>query len=147
MTLRVELAAMWAVLLFAVSAYAGETVKGTVLAARAEGSIVRLELDDPGVSQVTLLIGWLSNFPPAPEQYYLGKVISVRGSVQSFRGRSEILVRDADDIVVLSAAAPVADATRPEPGEVEKLRDRVRTLEQRLRELELRNRALGGRDE
>jgi hypothetical protein len=140
-------AAVCAMLLAAACAGAEETVSGTVRVAGADGSVVRLNFDDPGAPQVILLIGWASNFPPAPEQYYLGKTLSVRGSPRMFRGRPEIHVRDAGDIVVLSAASPAAGPTPVAPGEVEMLREQVRTLEQRVKELERRPHEAGERDE
>jgi hypothetical protein len=133
-------------LLTSVDASAAETVvSGTIHAARADGSAVRLDFEDPSTPPVILLVGWLSNFPPAPEQYYLGKSISVRGSLRSFRGASEVHVRDAAEITVLSAVSP-RDSSPPTLGEVDKLREQVRTLQQRVQELE-RGRENGGRSE
>ncbi|HUI26797.1 MAG TPA: hypothetical protein VL403_12005 [Candidatus Kryptonia bacterium] len=131
----------WSMLLLALRASAAETiVSGTVSTARTEGSVVRLGFEDSNIPPVVLLLGWLSNFPPAPEQYYLGRAVSVRGSLRSFRGASEIYVRDAADITVLSSSTGGDSATPATSVEVDRLRAQVRALQKRVQELEQGNR-------
>lgn len=111
-------------------------VSGIVRSTRVEGSTVRLLFDDdPQSVQVVLILGWLNHFPPAPEQYYVGKSLTVRGAVQKFHEVSEIAVRDPADITVHGAPADAPQAADRE-SEIERLHDQVRTLQRRVQELE-----------
>ncbi len=116
-------------------------VEGTVTAAERDGNVVRLRLGaTPQALTVSLVIGLLSNFPPAPERYYLGQTVRVAGTIRSFRDTPEIVIHDPAHITVLGAAQPAA-AERPVPtppaGEdAAALREQVRALTERLRELE-----------
>jgi hypothetical protein len=120
-------------------------VEGTVTAAQRDGNTVHLHLGNgPQDLTVSLIITLLSNFPAAPERYYLGKKVRVGGMIRSFRGVPEMVIRDQADIQVLdsgSARAPgVVD--RPGgaggPGQESDLRERVERLGQRVQHLEER---------
>jgi hypothetical protein len=124
-----------------------KTVEGTVTAAEREGNAVRLHLGSgPQALTVSLVIGLLSKFPPAPERYYLGKTLRVAGTIGSFRGTPEIVVRDAAEIQVAGAPKPAASnppgtgpasARQPPPADtIEVLHERIRVLEERVRQLE-----------
>ncbi len=112
-------------------------VTGTVRRASADGNAVTLAFDDDPTSvRVILLRGWVDDFPHDPVRYYLGKTVQVHGSVTYFKDTPEIIVRDADDLVVVGQAKPAAPVGAPLPDEVKALRERLRLLEERVRELE-----------
>ena len=121
---------------------AGSTcaVHGVVAAAAAEGNVVRLYFDKERRDvSVAIVRGWLSAFPPRPDEYYLGKEIVATAPVRSFRGSIEVVVRDRSDIRVIGDA-PTAGAAAPDggAGEQDDLRERLRELERRMDELERR---------
>jgi len=104
---------------------------------------------------VSLVIGLLNSFPPVPENYYPGKTVRVAGTVRSFRGVPEIVIRDAADIQVVDSggaampaeAAPAASSVMAMPPvreddsvrqHLETLTERVRQLEERVQQLESR---------
>ena len=125
------------ILLLAFRSGAVETVvSGTVRSAHVDGATVRLDLADADAPQVVLIVGWLSGFPATPEQYYLGREISARGALRSFRGVREVQVRDVADLTVVSSPTGGDESGAATATEVEKLREQVRTLEQRVQELE-----------
>src|SRR5512140_1639521 len=58
-------------------------VEGPVTAAERDGNTVHLRLGTaPQSLTVSLIIGLLSNFPPEPERYYLGKSVRVVGTIR-----------------------------------------------------------------
>jgi hypothetical protein len=84
-------------------------VEGQVIDAEREANTVRLRLGHPPQSlTVSLIIGLLSNFPPDPEHYYLGKTVRVVGTIRSFRGSLEMVIHDPAHIEI--AGAPPAGA-------------------------------------
>ena len=133
-----------------------KTVEGPVTSAEREANVVRLRVGRaPQEMTVSLVIGLLSTFPPLPENYYPGKTVRVTGTIQSFRGLPEIVIRDATDIQVVdsgvavagapAAGAPAASSARAAPPgraddsvlqRLEALTERVRQLEERVRQLE-----------
>jgi hypothetical protein len=131
-----------------------EIVEGPVTAAEREANVVHLRVGKaPQNMIVSLVIGLLNSFPPAPENYYPGKTVRVAGTIRSFRGVPEIVIRDAADIQVVDsggAAVPAAGAPAASSGMVapplreddsvrqrlEMLTERVRQLEERARQLE-----------
>lgn len=139
-----------------------KVVEGIVSAAPREGNVVRLQLGTPPQSlTVSLVIGLLSNFPPDPEHYYLGKTVRVVGTIQSFRGAGEIAIHDPALIQVVDASVPPAArlgapavnagsqagapaaARAPLPagdssvqGRLDDLAERIRVLEDRVQQLE-----------
>lgn len=122
-------------------------VEGTVSSAQREGNVVRLRLGTaPQALTVSLVIGLLSDFPPAPERAYLSQTVRVAGTIRDFRGAPEIVIHDAADIRIVGAAplpvsAPPA-AVKAGPVEEPSLRERLDTLSERVRVLEERVRRL-----
>src|SRR5262245_22756129 len=86
--------------------FLGETkvVEDSVVAGERDGNTVRLRLgrQAPHLT-VSILVGLLNNFPPDPERFYVGKRVRVAGTIQSFRGAPEIVVRDVADLQVVDA--------------------------------------------
>ncbi len=128
-----------------------KVVEGTVTAAERDTNIVRLHLGKaPQELAVSLVIGWLNTFPPTPERYYLGKTVRVAGTIRSFRGTPEMIIRDAADIQLVgdtSVAAAPGRSAEIAPTEqtgreaalqrrVDSLTDQVHRLEQRIQQLE-----------
>lgn len=110
-----------------------QLLEGQVTAAVRDGHIVRLQVGDPPASiTLQLVLGMLSRFPTQPEQHYLGQRIRAFGPLHSFRGQTEMIVRDPDNIAIL-ANQP---ATAIDPDEHQALQQRVESLERRLEELE-----------
>ncbi len=86
-----------------------KVVEGAVTSADRDSNVVRLHLGKaPQEVIVSLVIGLLNNFPPAPETYYAGKTVRVAGTLQSFRGVPEMVLHDAGDIQVVGSNAPQA---------------------------------------
>lgn len=127
-------------------------IRGTVVAQEDDGPVYRLYFDAQRRDvYVTLMRGWLVTWPD-----YTGRTIVATGHVDRFRDQVEMIVRTPDAIAFLdapptpappTAAPPTADALPATPvpatpvptvaaSEVERLRERVRSLEQRLEELE-----------
>ena len=130
-----------------------KTVEGPVTSAEREANVVRLRLGRaPQEVIVSVVIGLLSTFPPVPENYYPGKTVRVTGTIRSFRGVPEIVIRDAADIQVVDsgvAAVPAAGAlaassamAAPPVREDDSTRQRLETLTERVRQLEERVRQL-----
>lgn len=92
---------------------------------------------------ITLMRGWLVTWPS-----YVGHTIVATGPVDRWRDHSEMILLTPDAIAFLDApeapdapsAAPPASAgaaaTATPNGEVEELRERVRSLERKIQELE-----------
>jgi len=130
--------------------YVGEEkiVEGVVTGSERTGNTVRLTLGTPPRGLiVSLIIPLLNEFPPEPEHYYLGKTVRVVGTIQSFRGATEITVHDPTHIRIVTAAtaaAPAGDLGAgggPPPDAtlrtaLEALAQRVHLLEQRVEQLE-----------
>ncbi len=128
-------------------------VEGPVTSAEREANIVRLRVGKaPQDMIVSLVIGLLNTFPPVPENYYPGKTVRVTGTIRSFRGVPEIVIRDAADIQVVdsgvaavpAAGAPAASSVMAAPPgrEDDSVRQRLETLTERVRQLEERVRQL-----
>jgi hypothetical protein len=114
-------------------------VEGTVEAAQRDGNVVRLRLGKaPHALTVSLVIGLLSDFPADPEHFYLGKSVRVAGMIESFRDTPEIVVHDAANIRLSSAAAEAVDAGKDGTADASSLREQVQTLSERMRALEQR---------
>jgi len=143
-------------------------VEGKVVAAQREGNTVWLRFGSgPQDFVATLSIGLLSDFPTKPEEVYVGKTVRVAGTIKSFRGVPEIVVRDVSGIQIVEAGAPVS-TTAPAPAaapaavvaapvaappptaapsgnpEIEELREQVEALTRRVEALE-RGRAAHGK--
>ena len=130
--------------------YIGEekVIEGTVTAAQRDGNTVHLRLGKPPQDlTVSLIVTLMSNFPATPERYYLGQTVRVGGTLHSFRGTPEIVIRDPADIQVLGAPAPPArgptanDHPASATGvaiEASSIGERVDTLADRLHRLEER---------
>jgi hypothetical protein len=89
------------------------TVEGVVVQARRVGSATVLEFaaaDAPGAFTVKLFQPMFRREPTNPETYYRGKRIQASGVVMQFQGRTEMIIRNAKQIVVLTDAPPQADA-------------------------------------
>jgi hypothetical protein len=131
-------------------------VEGPVTAAERDGTTVRLRLGNaPQSLTVSLIIGLLSNFPPEPERYYLGKNVRVVGTIRSFRGALEIVLHDPAHIEVIGASRLVVSGERPPATDpaandagvhdtIDGLRQRVRELEEKVRQLERERGGLQG---
>jgi hypothetical protein len=116
-------------------------VEGTVTAAERDGNVVRLRFGNtPQALTVALVVGLLSDFPAAPERYYLGHMVRVAGTIRSFKDRPEMVVHDPANIRIVGAAAPPAHeraAPAPPSGDdAPALREQVKTLTERVRTLE-----------
>ena len=126
-------------------------VEGTVTAAERDASVVRLRFGNASQAlTVSLVIGLLSDFPSAPESYYLGHTVRVAGTIRSFKDRPEIVIHDPANIKIVGAGAPPANdraATVP-PGsdDAAALREQVKTLNERVRTLEDQVQKLKGAD-
>jgi hypothetical protein len=117
------------------------SVRGRVVEQREDGPVIRLFFDaERHDVYVTLMRGLLVTWPS-----YVGHEIVATGNVDRFRSDTEMLLENPNDVAILDPAtptppapgAPPTIATPPvTPGEVERLRERVRTLEDRVRELE-----------
>lgn len=115
-----------------------KTVEGTVTHAARDGNVVRLHFGPPPHALVvSLIVGLLSDFPPAPERYYLGQSVRVVGTIRSFRGTPEIVIHDPARIQ-LARGAPAVPATPAAPagGDASALREEIGVLKERLRMLE-----------
>lgn len=89
-------------------------VEGTVSAAERDGNVLRLRLGPaPKDLSVALVRTWFSALPAEPETYFLGRTVRVAGTIQSFRGAPEIVVRDAADVQIVAAPGPAAAAVAP----------------------------------
>ena len=94
-----------------------KVVEGTVTAAARDTGSVHLTLGTPPQHVVvSLILGWLTRFPDAPDRYYLHKTVRVAGKIKVFRGVPEIIVRDPAHIVVVEEG-PVRAASFVEVGE------------------------------
>lgn len=141
--------------------YVGQerVVEGKVLSTQREGNTVWLRFGTgPHDFVVTLSLGLLSDFPAQPEEAYRDKTVRVAGTIRSFRGVPEIVLRDASSITIVTPGAPsAAAAVAPEPArataadslpaaprtsELEALRAQIEVLTRRVESLE-RDRANG----
>lgn len=133
--------------------YVGQevTVEAWVQAARREGNVVRLELEQvPHPVEVVLVEGLLTRFPPNPEGHFSGKKIRASGTIREFRGHWEIVVRDPQNIALVSGAGEIApppaaqSAIQASPGVPGPPREseRWREVESRLERLEAEVREL-----
>ncbi len=84
-----------------------KTVCGTVASAtyavRSRGRPTFLNLDKPYPKQIFTVVIWGSDrnkFKNPPETFFKGKRICVTGIIESYRGKSEIIVRSPDQIIV-----------------------------------------------
>lgn len=84
-----------------------KTVCGTVASAtyavRSRGRPTFLNLDQPYPKQIFTVLIWRSDrnkFKNPPETFFKGKRICVTGIIESYRGKPEIIVRSADQIIV-----------------------------------------------
>jgi hypothetical protein len=117
------------------------SVRGRVVEQREEGPVIRLYFAaERRDVYVTLMRGLLVTWPS-----YAGHDIVATGRVDRFRGDIEMLIENPHAVAILDPATPTppapgaaqATVTPPvTPGEVERLRERIRTLEDRVRELE-----------
>jgi hypothetical protein len=84
-----------------------KTVCGTVASAtyavRTKGRPTFLNLDQPYPKQIFTVVIWGSDrnkFQNPPESSFRGKSICVTGTIQEFRGKPEIIVRNPDQITL-----------------------------------------------
>src|SRR5437667_4480049 len=76
-------------------------VASATYAARSRGRPTFLNLDRPYPNQVFTALIWGENrgkFPTPPEKAYSGKKICVTGTISSYRGQPQIVVRDPGQI-------------------------------------------------
>lgn len=95
--------------------YVGQevTVEAQVRGGRRNGNVVRLQLEQaPRPIEVILVEGLLSRFPQNPEQRFVGQRIRASGAVREFRGRWEIIVRDPQNLALVTATESVVTAPR-----------------------------------
>ena len=110
------------------------SIRGTVVAQEDGGSYYRLYFDaERRDVYVTLMRGWLVTWPS-----YVGHAIVATGPVDRWHDHTEMLLRTPDAIALLDVPdTPTPGVATPTPsGEVEELRDRVRSLEQKIEQLE-----------
>lgn len=109
------------------------TVEGKVVSARREGNVLRFAFDaDPAAFSVALIGGLLSPLPGEPAALYEGRTIRATGKIRSFRGISEMVIRDPTQISVVPLQA------EPSPTPVGGLEQRLEQLERRVERLEQR---------
>jgi len=84
-----------------------ENVCGQVASAnyavRTRGQPTFLNLDEPYPNQVFTVVIWGSDrakFPDPPEKIYRGKTICITGTIASYHGKPEMVVKDPKQIVV-----------------------------------------------
>ena len=79
------------------------TIEGRVVHARRAGSATVLEFvrDDPQAFTVKLIEPLFRREPRDPEAHYQGQRVQATGIVREFQGRAEMIVRDADKIVIV----------------------------------------------
>jgi hypothetical protein len=112
------------------------SIRGTVVEQEDGGPYYRLYFDaERRDVYVTLMRGWLVTWGD-----YVGQRIVATGPVDRWRESSEMILRTPDAIALLDPPAVTATpATDPSPtpdDEVERLRDRVRSLEDKIERLE-----------
>jgi len=76
-------------------------VASATFAARSRGRPTFLNLDRPYPNQIFTAFIWGENrgkFPTPPEKAYSGKKICVTGTISSYRGQPQIVVRDPGQI-------------------------------------------------
>jgi hypothetical protein len=107
----------------AAGSYDGETitVEGDVVRARLEADTCVLEFspDDPNAFRAILLIPLITDLPRQPQRLYENKRVQVSGTIRTWHGRPEMIVRspDAIEVVGVSASAPpeTTPTTTPPP--------------------------------
>jgi hypothetical protein len=98
----------------AAGSYEGDvvTVEGDAARARLEADTVVIEFstDDPNAFRAILLIPLITSLPRQPQRLYEGKRVRVSGTIRSWHGRPEMIVRspDAIEVVGISTTAPPA---------------------------------------
>ncbi len=78
-------------------------VVGTNYAVRSKRQPTFLNLDQPYPNQIFTVVIWGSDrikFKNPPETFFSGKTICVTGTVETYKGKPEIIVRDPNQIVV-----------------------------------------------
>jgi hypothetical protein len=101
----------------AAGSYDGETitVEGDVARARLEADTLVLEFspDDPNAFRAILLIPLITDLPRQPQRLYENKRVQVSGTIRSWHGRPEMIVRSpgAIEVVGVSASAPPPETT------------------------------------
>ena len=101
----------------AAGSYDGETitVEGDVVRARLEADTCVLEFstDDPNAFRAILLIPLITDLPRQPQRLYENKRVQVSGTIRTWHGRPEMIVRspDAIEVVGVSASAPPPETT------------------------------------
>jgi hypothetical protein len=119
-------------------------LRGTVVEQEDGGPYYRLYFDRQQRDvYITLMRGWMVTWPS-----YVGHTIVATGPVDRWRDHSEMILLTPDAIAFLDApdTPPVPPATPATPstaaptatpsGEVEELRERIRSLERKIEELE-----------
>jgi hypothetical protein len=107
----------------AAGSYDGETitVEGDVVRARLEADTCVLEfsLDDHNAFRAILLIPLITDLPRQPQRLYENKRVQVSGTIRSWHGQPEMIVRTpgAIQVVGVSASAPpeTTSTTMPAP--------------------------------
>lgn len=113
------------------------SIRGTVVAQEDGGAFYRLYFDaERRDVYVTLMRGWFVTWPD-----YVGRRIVATGPVDRWRSATEMILRSPDAIALLDPppTPPPAAATGPSPtpsDEMQRLRDRVRSLEEKIERLE-----------
>jgi hypothetical protein len=99
----------------AAGSYDGETVtvEGDVVRARLEADTCVLEfsLDDPNAFRAILLIPLITDLPRQPQRLYENKRVRVSGTIRSWQGQPEMIVRSPDAIQVVGVSASALPET------------------------------------
>lgn len=112
-----------------------KVVEGVVTAVEKDVNVLTLQLGTPPHAMaVSLIIGLLTRFPANPEVYYAGKTVLVAGTIEQFRDRLEMTIRNPAHIEVVDLDARHQDPKLRE--EQEAMRARLKSLEERIRQLE-----------
>lgn len=113
------------------------SIRGAVVAQEDGGPFYRLYFDaERRDVYVTLMRGWLVDWPS-----YVGQRIVATGPVDRWRDATEMILKTPDAIASLEPPpptdTPAVVTPLPTPSdEVERLRDRVRSLEEKIERLE-----------
>jgi hypothetical protein len=79
------------------------TVASTFYSVRSKGQPTFLNLDQPYPNQIFTVVIWGSDrnkFKNPPEVFFKDKRICVTGTIETYRGKPQIIVRDPSQIVI-----------------------------------------------
>ncbi len=85
--------------------YTGKYVEteGEIVSSYNSGRVCFLNFHKDYKKYLTLVIfaSDFKKFPDKPEKYYLGKKIKVEGRIKEYQGRTEIILKTTDQIIIL----------------------------------------------